>query len=122
MVTNAFSWIVRITSARDGARGRDLDDFTHGAVDGRDPDAETGGELGMGVTAPQVGQGEQGLTCGGKTPPTCADLLPPGLQPPGQEPQGAIGQIDRGWVDKHGKLLADTGDLGREPVYQELRG
>ncbi|MFI6494701.1 hypothetical protein [Streptomyces sp. NPDC050564] len=24
-------------------------------------------------------------------------------------------------VDKHAKLLADTGDLGREPVYQELR-
>ncbi|MFJ9434920.1 hypothetical protein ACIRQY_35515 [Streptomyces sp. NPDC101490] len=31
------------------------------------------------------------------------------------------GQIYRRWVDKHAKLLADTGDLGREPVYQELR-
>ncbi|MEJ8673068.1 hypothetical protein WKI71_45660 [Streptomyces sp. MS1.AVA.1] len=40
---------------------------------------------------------------------------------PGQEPQGAAGQINRGRVDKHAKLLADTGDLGREPVYQELR-
>lgn len=39
---------------------------------------------------------------------------------PAQVSQGAAGQIDRGWVDKHVKLVADTGDLGREPVYQEL--
>ncbi|MEU4062963.1 hypothetical protein AB0F25_11100 [Streptomyces wedmorensis] len=30
------------------------------------------------------------------------------------------GQIDRRWIDKHTKLLVGTGDLGREPVYQEL--
>ena len=33
-----------------------------------------------------------------------------------QEPQSAAGQINRGRVDKRVKLLADTGDLGREPV------
>lgn len=69
----------------------------------------------------QVGQGEQALSRGEKAPPARPDLLPSGLQPPGQEPQGAVGQINRGWVDKHAKLLADAGDLDREPVYQELR-
>ncbi|CAM5244697.1 hypothetical protein SCYAM73S_04102 [Streptomyces cyaneofuscatus] len=48
----------------------------------------------------------------GKPPPPRADLLPPGCQLPGQEPQGAGGQVDRRRVDKHTKLLADTGDLG----------
>ena len=31
------------------------------------------------------------------------------------------GQLDRRWVNKHTKLLAGTGDLGRGPVHQELR-
>ena len=104
-----------------GEGGQGLDGFTYGAVDGRDPDAEPGGELGVGVTARQVGQGEQGLTSGRKAPPPRSDLLPPGCQLSGQEPQGAAGQINRGRVDKHTKLLADTADLGREPIYQELR-
>lgn len=73
-----------------------------------------------GVAAPQVGQGEQGLTCGGKVPPPRPDLLPTGCQLSGQEPQGMAGQINRGRVDMHAKLVAGAGDLGREPVYQEL--
>ncbi|MGY3676383.1 hypothetical protein ACVWXU_000006 [Streptomyces sp. TE33382] len=101
--------------------GQGLYGFTYVPADGRDPDAESGCKLGVGVTAPQVGQGEQGLTCGGKAPPARPERTPPGGQLTGQEPQGAAGQIDRGRVDKHAKLLADTGDLGREPVYQELR-
>ena len=47
--------------------------------------------------------------------------VPGGARPvdrPGTARRG--GQIDRGWVDKHAKLLADRHDLGREPVYQEL--
>jgi hypothetical protein len=92
-MTNAFARIIVIASSMDGARE---------------------------VTAPQVGQGEQGLTAGGKTPPPRSDLLPSVCQLPGQEPQGAAGQINRGRVDKHAKLLADTGNLGREPGYQEL--
>lgn len=104
-----------------GAGGQGLDGFTYVAVHGRDPDAEPGGELGVSVTAPQVGQGEQGLTSGRKAPPPRSDLLPPRCQLPGQKPQSAAGQVNRGRVDKHAKLLVDTGDLGREPVYQELR-
>ncbi|MFC9396948.1 hypothetical protein ACFTWS_27825 [Streptomyces sp. NPDC057027] len=34
--------------------------------------------------------------------------------------QVVTGQIDRRWLDKHEKLLAGMGDLGREPVYQEF--
>ncbi|GGK28420.1 hypothetical protein GCM10011583_70500 [Streptomyces camponoticapitis] len=51
-----------------GEGGQGVDGFAYVAVDGRDPDAEFGGKLGVG-TAPQVGQGEQGRTRGGKAPP-----------------------------------------------------
>lgn len=104
-----------------GEGGQNLDGFTYVAVDGGDPDAEPRCELGVGVTAPQVGQGEQGLTCHGKPPPPRPDVPAPGPQFSGQEPQGAGGQVDRGRIDKHAKLLANTGDLGRESIYQELR-
>ncbi|QCX82876.1 hypothetical protein C9F11_46640 (plasmid) [Streptomyces sp. YIM 121038] len=104
-----------------GEGGQDVDGLAYVAEGGRDPDAETGRERGVGATAPQVGQGQQGLSCCGKPPPPRAGLLPPGGQVPGQEPQGAGGQIDRRRADKQPKLLADTGDLGREPVCQELR-
>lgn len=38
-----------------GEGGQGVDGLTYVAVDGRDPDAEPGGQLGIGVTAPQVG-------------------------------------------------------------------
>lgn len=60
----------------------------------------------MGVAAPQVGQGQQGLSCWWQPPPPRPDLLPPGCQLSGQEPQGVGGQINRGRVDEHAKLLA----------------
>lgn len=90
-------------------------------VNGRDTDPEPRGGLGIGVTAPQMGEGKQGLAAGGQSPPPGTELPPPRGEPSRQVPQSAAGQIDRGRVDEHAKLLADTGDLGREPVYQELR-
>lgn len=50
------------------------------------------------------GQGEQGLTGGGQASPPGADLTLP--EPLRQMLQGAAGQIDRGRVHKHAKLLA----------------
>jgi hypothetical protein len=95
-----------------GEDGQGVDGFTYAAVDGRDSDAEPGGRLGVGVTAPQVGQSEQCLSRGEKTSPPRPDVLPSGRQSSGREPQSAAGQINRGWVDKHAQLLADTDDLG----------
>jgi hypothetical protein len=53
---------------------------------GRDADAEPGGELSVGVAAPQVRQGQQRLAAGWQTPPPRPDLPPPGCQAPRQEP------------------------------------
>jgi hypothetical protein len=38
----------------------------------------------------------------------------------GQVAQDRGGHIDAGRVDKHAEAPGRTGDLGREPVYQEL--
>lgn len=70
--------------------------------------------------APQVSQGEQGLSRGGEKTPARPDPLLSGLQPPGQEPQDAMGHIDRGWVYEHAKLRAGTGDLGRDPSIRSF--
>ncbi|GAA1371520.1 hypothetical protein GCM10009612_62760 [Streptomyces beijiangensis] len=78
-----------------GEGGQNLDGLAYVAEDGRDPDAEPGSELGIGVTAPQVGQGQEGLAADRQSTPSRPDLLPPGCQLPGQEPQGAAGQINR---------------------------
>src|SRR6266851_7852753 len=43
-----------------------------------------------------------------------------GSQAGGQVAQGRGGHIDAGRVDKHAEAPGRTGDLGREPVYQEL--
>jgi hypothetical protein len=85
------------------------------AVDGRDADLEPWGEPGVRVAASQVGQAEQGLTADGQTPPSRTDHPLVSGQLPRQVPQRAASQIDRRRADKHAKLLADTGDLGREP-------
>lgn len=108
-----------------GQGGREGDQYVHGlayiTVRGGDADTEPGGELRVGVTTAQMGQGEQSLTAGGQTPPSGPDLPSPGSKSPGQLPQGATGQVDRRRVDKHTRLLVAAGDLGREPAYQELR-
>jgi CBS domain protein len=44
----------------------------------------------------------------------------PGSQAGGQVAQGRGGHIDAGRVDKHPEAPGRTGDLGHEPVYQEL--
>src|SRR3984893_78016 len=43
-----------------------------------------------------------------------------GSQAGGQVAQGRGGHIDAGRADKHAEAPGRTGDLGREPVYQEL--
>lgn len=45
-----------------GEGGQDVDGLAYVAEGGCDPDAETGRELCVGVTAPQVGQGRQSLS------------------------------------------------------------
>jgi hypothetical protein len=69
-----------------------------------------------------MSQGEECLTVGGQPTPSGPDLPSPGSKSSRQAPQGAAGQVDRRRVDKHAKLLVAAGDLGRGPVYQELRG
>lgn len=55
-----------------------LDGFAYTAVDRGDPDAESASELGVGITAPQVREGEQSLVAGGQASPSCTNLrLPP---------------------------------------------
>jgi hypothetical protein len=104
---------VPLTCGGEGGRGevrgdgcQDLDCLGDVAVDGGDPDAEPGCELGIGVAAPEVGQGQQGLTDRAQLAPPRA---PPGVggQQVGEMAQGRAGQIDPRWVDKHVKLQAD---------------
>lgn len=59
----------------------------HPAAYGRDPDAEPGRELGVGVTAPQVGQGEQDLAASRQPSPPRSDLPPPTMSRPGRYPR-----------------------------------
>lgn len=103
-----------------GEQGQHGDGLAHVAVHGRDPDAEPGGELGGGVTAPQVRQSEQGLAARGQPSPSCVDLPSASGELTGRVRQGAGGQIDRRRIDKQAKLLAGNVDLGRDTVYQEL--
>lgn len=78
-------------------------------VPGGRGDPEPGGELGVGVAAPQMVQGEESLTAGGQTPPPGPDLPSSCSESSGQVPQGAAVQIDSGRVDKHAKLLVNGG-------------
>lgn len=104
------------------ASGQDFDGLVFLPVDGCDADSVAGGKLGVAVAATQVGQGEQqGLTAGGQSSPPRTDLPPLACKLLGQVLQGTAGKIDRRQVGKHAKLLADTGEIGREPVCQELR-
>ena len=56
-----------------------------------------------------------------ESPPATADLLSVRRQLTGEMPQVCVRQIDRRRVDEHAKLLVSMGDLGRQPIYQELR-
>src|SRR5690606_5192558 len=50
-----------------------------------------------------------------------SDFPSPGSEASGQAPQGATGQADRRRADEHARLLVAAGNLGREPICQELR-
>ncbi|RPK54222.1 hypothetical protein EES44_30400 [Streptomyces sp. ADI96-15] len=65
------------------------------AVDRRDPDAEPGGKLGVGVTAAQMRQNQEGLAARRHAPPPGADLSTARSQVPGEVAQMATEQIDR---------------------------
>src|SRR5512135_2657248 len=91
-------------------------------VDGGRPDAEAGGQPGVGVSAAQVRQHQQRLATGGQLPPTGPDRGTMGGQALGQEGEGRSGQVDRGWV--HQQLQAPgqtTLVLVDRLIYQELR-
>lgn len=90
-----------------GVDGQDLHGLGDVAVNGGDADAEPGCELGVGVSAAQVREYEQGPPVRGESAPPCPALDAPGGQQAGEEPQGRAGQIDSRWVDKHVKLRAD---------------
>lgn len=67
-----------------------------------------------------MSEDKQGLTADRQPSPPGPDLAA-GHAAVWSESAGC-GWTDRSTtVDKHAKLLADIGDLGREPVYQELR-
>lgn len=87
--------------------GQQVDGFAYAAVRGRDADPAPGGKLGVGVTTPQRGQGEEALTVGGQRPPPGPGLPSPQSESCGLVPRGATGQVDRQRVDKQAKLLAD---------------
>lgn len=93
-ITSGLLRMVAIASAKVGARVA--------------TNAESGGKLGVGVAASEVGQGEQGLTAGRKAPPSRPDLLLPGaeLLRVRQYREARLGRsIDEGWTST-AKLLA----------------
>lgn len=92
-----------------GEGGQDIDYLAYVAIDGRDTDVNPGGELGIGIAAPQVSQGEQGLPACRQAPSARPDLPSPGQQLSAQVARGAAGQINRRRVDKHAKLLLGHG-------------
>ncbi|GGW86207.1 hypothetical protein GCM10010320_79910 [Streptomyces caelestis] len=83
---------------------KDLDGFGHVPVRRSGSDVKTGGELGVGVSAPQMGQYEQGLPTRWEPAPPRSSLARSRDQQVGQEPQGGAGQVDTRWVDKHMRL------------------
>jgi hypothetical protein len=62
---------------------------------------------------------EQGLSAAGEAAPPGTDPTPVPREETGETLRGAAGQIDGGRVDKR-ESSRRTGDLGRDPVYQEL--
>lgn len=103
-----------------GRGGQKVHGLADVAVDRGQADVERRGKPGVGVTAAQVGEDQQGLTWRGQAPPAGAQLTPVLGEQPAQEPQARTGKVDRGRVDKHNEAPSRTSDLGRELVYQEL--
>ncbi len=97
----------RLLLQRGRQAGQEVDGLAYVAVGRGDPDVEPCGEAGVGVTAAQVGQGEQGLPAAGEATPSGTDAASVPCEKAGEALQGAAGQIDSGRVDKHAKLLAD---------------
>ncbi|GAA2682715.1 hypothetical protein GCM10010428_51460 [Actinosynnema pretiosum subsp. pretiosum] len=60
----------------------------------------------MSVTTAQMGQHKQGLAAGSELASPAADPATVRGQLMGEELKVRTGQVDRGWVDKHTKLLA----------------
>lgn len=90
-----------------GERSQDLHGLGDVPVDGCDADSEPGREPGVGVSAAQVREHEQGLPVRREPAPPCPALNAPRGQQAGEVPQGRAGQIDPRWVNKHVKLRAD---------------
>jgi hypothetical protein len=72
---------------RGNQRGQEVHGLADVAVDRGHTYAEGGRQPGVGVTAAQVGQGEQGLPIRGQAPPAGADLSAALGELPGQEAQ-----------------------------------
>ena len=103
-----------------GEGGQEVDGLGDAPVGGGGAHLEPGRELSVGVTASQVGQHQQRLPSGGQPTPSGALITAVCGQFTSEVAQCRAGQIDAGWVDKHAEAPGGTGDLGREPVYQEL--
>jgi ligand-binding SRPBCC domain-containing protein len=67
-----------------------------------------------------VGQDEQGLPSGGEPAPAAADALAVRGQLAGQVAQARTGQSNRGWVDKHLKLLEPRAILVVNPSIRSF--
>lgn len=68
-----------------------------------------------------MAQGEECLTVGGQPTPSGPELPLSGSESSRQAPQGCDWTDRSTTEDKHARLPVATGDLGREPDYQELR-
>ncbi|GAB1331874.1 hypothetical protein ACE1SV_62130 [Streptomyces sennicomposti] len=95
--------------------GQEVDGLGDVAVCGRGPDAESGGELGVGVPHAQVDEREEGLAAGAQPSPAGVDRMAVPPQMLGEEAQGGAGHVHAGRVDKHAKPLVDTVLLVENP-------
>ncbi len=121
-ITNALALPVLVACRSVGARaaGTSMASATYRCAVAT-PDVKGSGQAGVGVAAAQVGQSRQSLTARTQPPPARSQLGAARCEVEGQQTQGRSGQVDRRTVDKHDEAPGRaTGDLGREPVYQEL--
>jgi hypothetical protein len=116
-MTYAFARAARTASWQVGARAaRTSTASLMYWVGGGDPDVEPGGELGVGVAAAQVDQGEQGPAADGQPAPSGAAVAATDAQAGGQQAQGGAGHVDAGRVDKHTKSPVETDFLVENPT------
>jgi len=110
----------RITQVGTGVR-EDVDSFGDMAVHRGHPDAEPGGQHGVGVAVTQVRQHQQRLLFRRQLAPPRSDRSPVFAELSSQELQCSAGQIDRKRVRQQSEAPGSTtGDLGRHRSYQEL--